>query len=135
MNPIQRISFRLLAAVALVALCGCSKGYYYELTCAVYNVSDGKPLAGVQAVVDTDGHGDNPSYGHQVFPASGSDGRLKHKFYVPMGSPQFKEPWYLKLTRDGFVPELVEIKPGPEPKEAGSTTSIFVVVYMRPKTP
>jgi hypothetical protein len=85
------MSYLTFSALLLVAVSGCSKGYYYHLKCVVRSAADGKPLKGVKAVVDTDGHKDDFSHGDEVDEPSDADGRLWHKFYVSMGSPEFRE--------------------------------------------
>jgi hypothetical protein len=135
-RSIQRKSILALSAVMLLSLSGCTKGYHYTLTCVVRNAADGKFLEGVNAVVDTKGKKDELSYGYPVLELSDAEGRFQYKLYITMRSPDFSAPhWYLKLQKDGFRSEVVDIKPGPEPKQAGTTTPIFVVVDMHPKTP
>jgi hypothetical protein len=108
-------------------------GYHYDLSCVVKSAADGKPLPGVQAVLDYSGREDDLTFGNPVSQPTNADGRITHRFFVTSDAFHAGRPrWYLKLTKDGFVPEVIDIKPAGEPEKVGSTTPMFVVAYMRP---
>lgn len=131
----RRLTLCTVAAI-LVSVSGCSMGYNFELTCIVTNVVDGKPLPGVKAIVDTFGKKDDLTYGFPASSPTDEEGQLKHTFYVSVGSPNIQEPHrYLKLEKEGFHPEVIDIKPASMPVKAGTTTPIVVEVSMRPKEP
>jgi hypothetical protein len=134
MRTMQRGLLLLPVVLALLSALGCTKGYHYELSCVVKNVADGKPLPGVKAILDTFGEQSDLSYGQPVDQPTDAEGRLTDNFFVTIiafdpGRPR----WYLKLQKEGFFPEVVDIKPALRPEKTGSTTPLIVVVYLRPK--
>jgi len=130
---IQTWCLPLLAAPLVVALSGCTIRYNYELSCIVRSASDGTPLPGVTAIVDTFGNKEQPTFGQPMGPPSDVDGRLAHTFSATLGAFDPGQPrWYLKLHKAGYIPEVVDIKPTMKPEKAGVPTPMFVLVYMRP---
>jgi hypothetical protein len=134
MLAIQRFLSLACAATFLVFASGCTKVYYFQLSCVVTSAVDGKPLAGVTAVVDIFGKKEDLSYGDPIKDPFDAKGGLTHTFFVSVGSSALDKPhWYLKLQKEGFHPEVVEIKPLSMPEKAGTITPISRVVHMRPK--
>jgi hypothetical protein len=132
----QRGWLGLAVALGLLSSLGCTKGYHYELSCTVKSAADGKPLPGVKAILDTWGKESDLSYGEPVDQPTDAEGRLADKFFVNITAFDPGRPrWYLKLQKEGFVPEVVDVKPASRPEKTGSTTPLIVVVYMRPKEP
>jgi hypothetical protein len=134
MRTMQRKLLLLAVALPLVSTFGCTKGYNYDLSCVVKSAADGKPLRGVTVVLDTLGNKDDLSYGDPLSEPTDAEGRVTRTFFVDLCAFDPGRPrWYLKLEKEGFVPEVVDITPTTRPEKLGSTTPLSVVVQMRPK--
>jgi hypothetical protein len=128
----QRGLLLVPVALALFSALGCTKGYDFELSCIVKSAADGKPLAGVKAILDTFGE-DDLSSGSPMDQPTDREGRLTGRFFVTRIEFDPLQPrWHLKLQKEGFFPEVIDIKPASKPEQMGNTTPLIVVAYMRP---
>jgi hypothetical protein len=120
-----------MLGAALALMPGCTRYHGYELRGVVRNAADGSPVPGVK--VDVSGP-DGP--GRSGFPATTDpDGAFAGGFSASGGRPLKPGEWTVKLTRDGFADEVVDITPVRVPDSAESRTQLFLVVYVRPKSP
>jgi hypothetical protein len=120
-------------ALVLASASGCTVRYEYSLSCVVKNAADGKPLSGVQAVFDEFGRESDLSYGTQLKQLTDAEGRMSASIFVgPFDFNPEGPRWYLKLVKEGFVPEIVDIKATSKPEKARDPIPMFVVVYLRP---
>jgi hypothetical protein len=134
MRAIEKRILAFLVALVFVSAPGCTMGYDFELSCVVKSAADGKPLSGVTGVFDRFGKIDDLNSGAALSQPSDAEGRLAHKFFGDMiDFNPGERPWYLKLEKEGFFPEVVDVKPTKKPESARSTVPLIVVVYMRPK--
>lgn len=73
----------------------------------------------------------DPTYGGRD-ETTDAKGQLTHEFMVspyPCDHPH----WYLKLTKEGFQPVEIDIKPHPQPKKVqGQKIPLNVKVEMKP---
>jgi hypothetical protein len=124
-----------LLAVALLSFpaSGCSKGYHFEVMGTVRSAVDGKPLSGVRIAVNTYGEKGRPDLDEVPTQTDDAGAFATEKFYVSITAfDPGRPPWYLKVEKEGYLPEFVEIRPKRAPQQTGSTSTIVSVVYLRP---
>ena len=107
--------------LAVIFLPGCTEAYAVEVRGTVRNEADGKPLAGVMVYP--------PEALASVQPIfTGNDGTFSIGRHDVEG-----DRWWLTLSRDGFVDEVVDIDPlkGFVLGKGAAPTLIVVVISMR----
>jgi hypothetical protein len=136
MSAIRRWSVVVPLGILLAGTGGCTKSYPFELVCVIRSAADGTPLSGVRALLDTSGRADQPDVGIPTNqPTTDAAGRVTDEFSAyPIDFDPGRPAWLLKLDRDGFHSEVVDIKPAAAPEKLGSKSMLYVVVYMRPKS-
>jgi hypothetical protein len=102
----------------------------------VRSAVDGKPIPGVRIAVNTHGKKDRPDLDKAFqIPVTQTDeggAFATETFYISIIAFDKGRPtWYLKVEKEGYLPEFVEIKPK-KPTQTGSTSTIVSVIYMRP---
>jgi hypothetical protein len=125
----------VLVAALLLSLTGCSYRYNFDLTVIVRNAADGQPMSGARVTPEPDFF-HTPRTDKPRGEATDADGRIAYPFSVSIG--EFDEgrrdaPWKMKVEREGFAPEVVDVKPKNKPEKYGSTTPLVVQVYLRPQ--
>jgi hypothetical protein len=131
-QPLRGISLLAVAVLAFF-VCGCSTGYYFEVMGTVRSAMDGKPIRGVRIAVNTFGEEDRPDLDQAETQTDETGAFAIEKFYVSIiAFNEGKPTWYLKVQKEGYLPEFVEIKPKRAPEQTGSTSTIVPVIYMRP---
>jgi hypothetical protein len=110
---------------------GCSYSYLFDLSLTVVNDADGAPLEGVRVTLEF-----QPGLrdGRQPPQATDPDGRFVHNFSVSITEfdAHNQRRWWVKLEKDGFAPETIDIKPATKPAKYGSTTPLNVTVRLKP---
>jgi hypothetical protein len=131
-QPLRGISLFAVAVLSF-SICGCSKVYNFEVTGTVRSAVDGKPLPGVRIAVNTYGEKDRPDLDEAATQTDEAGAFATQKFYVSIIEfGEGRPTWYLKVEKEGYLPEFVEIKPKRAPEQTGSTSTIVSVIYMRP---
>lgn len=110
-----------LAAIAVVLLTGCSWSCSFRLLLTVENAADGTPLPEATAVLDTgtlaeERKGD-PDEGSLLAPTNDA-GQLTFDFNSA-GYTSTTGPWYLKVRKEGFEPQVIDVSPHVEVKSGG----------------
>jgi hypothetical protein len=133
----NRVSWVIGLGVLLLVGTGCQRQYPFKLECTVQD-DTGKPLDGVKAVLDTVGTADTRDqldFGERIMPTK-TDGRVEWSFEAPDArQPNAERRWYLKLTRDGYNPQRVDVSPPEWPKGATQVTPIVLQARMIPLAP
>jgi hypothetical protein len=122
-----------VALVAIVLLTGCSWSRSFSLLLTVENANDGQPVPDVSAVLDTRAMADerkgDPDEGTRLLP---TDAVRKLTFDFNIGGYTKSDgPWYLKIRKDGFEPQEVDISPHVEVKN-GERYPLPVTVRIKP---
>ena len=124
----------LLVIAAVVLLTGCSTSHTFRLLLEVKNADDGQPVEGVTAVLDTVLSEDR-KHGMDVGSAIGktdAEGKVTHEFKIAGYTRDSSYPWYLKLQKEGFEPQVIDINPRQDFPEGEKTMPLPVTVRMRP---
>ena len=134
MRHLYRTLFLVFTAVVL--LTGCSTSHTFQLLLLVRNKADGTPLSGVNLNLSTnwgnEEHKLDTIYGEwNPSPTTDAAGRFTRNFMVSP-YPSDHPHWYLKLTKEGFEPMAVDIKPSPQPRKHDGITPLNVEVEMQP---
>ena len=121
----------LLVSLALLFTAGgCSRTYQFKVEVAVTNAADGSPIEGAAVHRNMWGEKTDPKTLETVVHTH-SDGRASEAFSVTDGAFRSGKPtWYLRVFKDGFEPEIVEIKPAKLP--TGPLTLLEVPIKLRP---
>src|SRR5689334_224248 len=109
MRRSPRVLLLALVAVAPLAATGCSYAYYFDLTVTVVNATDGTPLPDARITLDFPHHVKNG----EVPAPTDAAGRTTHFFGVSVSEfddHRRANPLALKVERNGFVPQVVNIK-------------------------
>lgn len=115
------------------SFCGCTKGYNFEVMGTVRSAVDGRPIPGVSLTVNDYGQKDRPDLDRAATRTDDAGAFTTQTFFVSMDAFNEGRPtWYLKVEKEGYLPECVEIKPKRAPEQLGSTSTIVPLVYLRP---
>lgn len=116
--------------VLLPALAGCTRTYTFDLEVTVVNEADGTPVPGATVRRNMWGEKTDPKTPESELVTDAS-GRAAESFSVPSTAFSSGKPtWYLRVSREGFEPQIVEFKPAKVPRE--SHTRLEVPVPLRP---
>ena len=122
-----------LLVVAVVLLTGCSWSYKFRLLLTVKNADDGTPVQGVTAVLDdpvlADERKQDLNAGSRLG-TTDAGGELTHDF-IRNGSG-WSDPWYLKLKKEGFEPQVIDINPRKDGLKSGEPNPLPIAVEMKP---
>jgi hypothetical protein len=117
----------------LFATMGCSRTYQFELEVQVTSTTDHSPIEGAAIHRNMWGEKTDPKTPETVIHTD-SAGRAAEAFSVTDGAFRAGKPtWYLRVFKDGFEPEIVEIKPAKPP--AGPLTRLDIPIKLRPVKP
>ena len=122
------------AAVLVIALAlaggGCSRTYSFNYVATVTNEADGTPIAGATIRRNMWGEKSDPKTAETIVETDAA-GQATEEFSVPAAAFGAGRPtWYLRVSKDGFEPAIVEIKPTQPPSEAH--TQLDVPIKLRP---
>ncbi len=128
----------ILVVTAIFMLTGCSTGQTFHLVLTILDKTDGKPVSGAKVVLDTLGvqeQKQDVDYGHTVTKVKADEnGAVAFDFSV---SPYPPDPghgqWFLKVSKEGFDPVVIDIKPSPLPKRTDELLPLKVTVEMQQK--
>ena len=128
--PIRTVG---LVTITFILLAGCQFSYPYTLILSVKDANNNQPVPGVSVKLDTSGSEEqkfNMDYTtHRDIPDSEADGQVLYDFKE--GGSQLTG-WYLKLKKEGYEIEVIDIKPSTEPKNRNERTILKVEARMRP---
>jgi hypothetical protein len=102
-----------LTIAAVVLLTGCSNSYTFNLLLTVTNQDDGQPVEGVTVVLDTAINAEEQKQkldAGSLLDATSAEGKLTHRFNYA-GYFRTSGPWYLKLQKEGFVSQVIDVSP------------------------
>jgi hypothetical protein len=120
----------VVTVVLLFALAGCGKTYTFDLAVSVTNDADGSPVEGATIRRNMWGEKSDPKTPEAVLRTDAS-GRASEQFTVSGTAFGAGKPtWYLRVSGDGFEPQIVEFKPAQPPADAH--TRLEVPVKLRP---
>lgn len=118
-----------LSAAVLIGLSGCGRTYQFELEATVTSEADGTLIAGATIHRNMWGEKSDPKT-EEVVLRTDSAGRAVDSFAVTDAAFSAGKPmWLLRVFKEGYEPEIVEIKPRVAP--AGSRTRLEVPVKLR----
>jgi hypothetical protein len=119
-----------IAGVLVFALTGCGKTYKFDLAVTVTNDADGSPIAGATIHRNMWGEKSDPKTPETVLRTDAA-GQVSEQLSVSDTAFGAGKPtWYLRVSRDGFEPEIVEFKPAKPPADAH--TRLEVPIKLRP---
>ena len=102
-----------LAIVSVVLLTGCSTLHTFKLILTVKNAGDGQPVEGATVVLDDTltaaEHKQQLDRGSPLGETN-AEGKLTHEFKIS-GYTSRSGPWYLKIQKDGFEPQVLDVSP------------------------
>jgi hypothetical protein len=120
----------VVSLVLMFGVVGCSRSYQFELDVAVTNAVDGSPIEGAAIHRNMWGEKTDPKTAETIFHTDAT-GRAAETFTVSDTAFSAGKPtWYLRVSREGFEPEIVEIKPAKVPTE--NRTRLDVPIQLRP---
>jgi hypothetical protein len=120
-----------LLAVVLVGLLGCGRTYHFELEATVTSEADGTPIAGATIHRNMWGEKSDPKT-EELILRTDAAGRASDSFAVTDAAFGAGKPmWLLRVSKEGYEPEIVEFKPRVAPTE--SRTRLEVPVKLRRK--
>jgi hypothetical protein len=125
----------VLVVAAVVFLTGCSWSQTFTLFLTVRNAEDGQPVPGAAVKLDTLGseeRKDEHDYGVGPGGQTGPDGRFEHDFRISGYTESGSERWYLKVKKDGFEPQVINIRPANQPRKPDEKIPLRVEVRLRP---
>jgi hypothetical protein len=109
---------------------GCGRSYQFELAVTVTSVPDGSPIEGAVIHRNMWGEKTDPKMTETVLHTDAA-GRAAEEFTVSDTAFSAGKPtWYLRVSKEGFEPEIVEIKPTKVPMEP--RTRLDVPIQLRP---
>ena len=114
----------------LFSALGCGRTYQFELDVTVTNSADGSPVEGATIHRNMWGEKTDPKTAETTLHTDAA-GRATEEFSTSNTAFNSGKPtWYLRVFKDGFEPEIVEIKPAKPPTE--TRTRLEVPVKLRP---
>jgi hypothetical protein len=126
-----------LVFTAIVTLTGCSTGQTFHLVLTILNKTDGQPVSGAKVVLDKQGveeRKQDVDYGqHEHNVKVDENGAITFDFLVSPYPPDPGRQWFLKVSKDGFEPVVIDIKPSPLPSRADEILPLIVTVEMQKK--
>lgn len=131
MRSVRPLTASVFVVGLLLCVTGCSGYYHFNLFCEVRNAADYAPLEGVHAVLDEYGQLDRMDDLEPLGEVSGPDGVLYHRIKVASVPTEDGRRWLLKLTKDGFHPEVVDITPSQQPKGWGEANAVALPVQVK----
>jgi hypothetical protein len=126
-----------LVIAAVVLLTGCSWSQVFQLNLTVVDKTDGTPIPSALVVVDTsltnEERRNDPVTTETGFQTDKA-GRLEYDFSISGYTPTHSgaDRWYLKVSREGYEPVVIDIKPQPPPERREGKIPLTVKVEMRP---
>jgi hypothetical protein len=136
-HPIRTTS---LVVTAVALLTGCSWSQIFRLSLTVVDKADGKSLPGAEVMVDAssfseDRKNDRVATGFLTDEA----GRLEYDFQIGGYTPEHSggTSWYLKVSKEGYEPVVIDIKPKPPPErnKEGPIPMTMKIEMQRAKVP
>src|SRR5262249_45888792 len=131
----QRLRGVLLFSVAapFLSVFRCSEGYFFVVVGTVRSAVNGQPIPGARVAVNTYGEKDRPDLDQAATQTDEAGAFATEQFYVSVSAFGAGRPtWYLKVEKEGFLPEFVEIKPRRAPEQHSSTSTIVPIISLRP---
>lgn len=114
---------------------GCSFIYEFNVEVSVLDASNGRPLDEVVVVLDTIGDADTrerSDFGEAIGQTN-TAGRVEKLIRVSDAfRPTGERRWYLKVSRDGYRSEVVDMSPAEWPKSTKQVMPIVVTVRLNP---
>ena len=130
-HPYRTVS---LVVVAVVLLTGCSTSHTFRLLLTVKSADTGEPVEGAIPVLHEsvdDERKNDMEYGWHHFEPTDATGRVTVEFKVSGYTSSSTSRWYLKIRKDGFEPQVIDINPRVQVK-AGEVTPLPVTVELKP---
>jgi hypothetical protein len=126
-----RTTFLIVSTIIL--LTGCSTSQTFQLILSVRNKTDGKPVSDVQVTIDTLGIEERKFDMDYGWPraTTDADGRLSQDFMVSP-YPNDRYHWYLRVSKEGFEPLVIDIKPATQPPKTTEASPLKVDVELEP---
>jgi hypothetical protein len=124
-----------LLFTAAVLLTGCSTAQTFQLLLTVLNKADGKPVPEVKVTLDTLGVEErklDENYGWPHDAKTDVSGKFAYDYLVspyPSEAPH----WYLKVSKEGFEPVVIDIKPSPQPEKTDARIPLNLTVEIQPE--
>src|SRR5689334_13601251 len=104
--------------VLLLGVVGCSRSYQFELAVTVTSAADDSPIEGAVIRRNMWGEKTDPKTAETILHTDAA-GRATETFAVSDTAFSAGKPtWYLRVSKEGFEPQIVEIKPAKVPIEA-----------------
>ena len=131
----MRCFSQLCLLTTLLLMNGCSRRYCCELHCVVLDAKTRKPIEGAKLFIDLFGQKDPAQINWPVERKTAKDGGCVLRFGV--GTYDFNHGmprWYLKIEKDGYVTEVVDVSPRGKPISYSekSPLVVFAVVNLQP---
>ena len=132
MSIVSRSLFNVLILFTTLACAGCSKSFTFIVVGTIKDAINATSIEDVKLTVNCDGERNKPERDLPTI-LSNRDGEFSIEFkrdhhHFWEGQPG----WCLKVEKDGYISEYVEIKPKTKPNDYGTPTNIVVVIYLRP---
>jgi hypothetical protein len=123
-----------VVAAAVVLLTGCSWSQTFTLFLTVRNADDGRAVEGAGVTLDYFGDEERKhDLDHGLATGeTGPDGRYERDFGISGYTASDTRPWYLKVRKDGFEPEVINIHPANQPRKPDEKIPLRVEVKLRP---
>jgi hypothetical protein len=104
----------------LPALAGCNRTFTFDLEVTVTNEADGTPVAGATVRRNMWGEKTDPKTPETVL-VTDTSGRAAESCCGSSTAFSTGNPtWYLRVSKEGFEPQVVEFKPAKVPRESHS---------------
>jgi hypothetical protein len=130
-----RVAFLVFGTIGL--LTGCSTVQRFNVLVTVLNKADGTPVSGAKVILDDLGVEerklDHDYGGWPEDDKTDANGQTAWDDFLVSPYPSYHPHWYLKVSKEGFEPVVIDIKPSPQPPRTNATIPLNVTVKMRPK--
>lgn len=129
---IHRLSRLLLVCALVVQSAGCSRLVIFEVRGTVKDATTRAPIKGVSITLHSE-----PDVG-RISPsmpiATDQDGQFSFELRVVDQSVIHKQPkWSLRLAKEGYETESVDLTPDPKRLPGGTPGQILVVMHLTPR--
>jgi len=120
----------IVSLALLFGVVGCSRSYQFEMAVTITSAGDDSPVEGATIHRNMWGEKTDPKTAETTLHTDAA-GRAAETFTVSDTAFSAGKPtWYLRVSREGFEPEIVEIKPAKVPTE--NPTRLDVPIKLRP---
>ena len=129
MSTAKRVLPVAFVALVLSSASGCSQLYYFNLTVTVLSAADGSPVTNATLTPEFSHGSHNKADGGPAVP--GSHTKSFTRSSLGRDDTWRDQRWNVMVESDGFVPQVIDVKPDARPMP-GSTTALNKTVRLEP---